>query len=1101
MSSSTYSIQPSLLDSSNGSDRTWPAVDRETVDHTHPAPTASFVANHLSPYSQLPKNTASPVLQDASTPADSLSAFSEHYQSSDLSELEIDTDPFFGVDFNNDGGTPSFLEDQNSSEHSDSSLPQAVPSRPQYATDLHTYPLSPDPTTPSIHTTSPSSENKSPKPAGEALPESNSFRGFSNAPRSVPSHTTLSRLATQNSPETQLASQPAEDSIAMASPSPRVTVSMWGRDQESIYHDNPESPATVRAAGLSTDDSFVEASYQSSSVTRDEHGAWVADPRTGYGGWGPEARSTNEGVSINEQHSRRKVAERNEEVGNWIVSSDESMPPDAPSEFPDFYDFGGNTISSREIAMGNATENKPLPGQTYYTGGGGALNEEDVNLMRQHRVWSDAPAMFNISRPDSDRQQPESSKAAMEKFEQMCQDNSSILSRAATWGTRRRSLPSIEDIDGITSGSFLKKLSISRERKPSVLFKEIRGFVRKSSTTQLLKRNRSVHEGVGSGDTEALDRRESQNSLAPPGRTGSWGKKQQMPSLNTALVSMAAGAATIGTSHARTSSVSNVTSPKSPFNLQVMNTIRRPRSKSELPKGARDESHPNLVGMWKKNGGPPVAQIAKPAPAADLDDDDDEDDEPYEETDINTQANNPIDDITPNIAGFRQYVLMMNPRLAEHNTFLADRIAHQQVIRYKALLNHKVKHLQHVSSRNCPCGTMCIALGGSANLLDTKGDGRGLDPLSNVYDGSEGDVTPLEGIVTAESFPPDIPMPPASTLPAEFECQLCYQAKRFTKPSDWTKHVHEDVQPFCCTWDRCREPKIFKRKADWVRHENEGHRRDNFLQHLVREHKFQEPKMKTKTAIKRSGGQDPTWQKVEKCHEETRSRPQDEPCRFCGKSLPTWKKLTVHLAKHMENMTLPVLRLVARRELEADSIISPVQEPPPRNFPPAPSVKTEPQLFNPSPHAGNSPMPHQTGVLGYANNQHSPYPYQPQPTFANTFYDSSVHGLHQSSATNIGLQQSGMGGGFQSQAGYQNMPATTGPFMTPGGQYMSMPQHVEPFPAFMNPLGLQDASGNQIYDTTLDPTGAGGQHFTPQGSVSPYSRSPLQGQGGFYSHQ
>lgn len=824
MSSSTYSIQPSLLNSSNGGDRTWPPVNRETADHTYEPPsTASFGSSHLSPYSQLHKNSASPVLQDASTPADSQSAFSEHYQSSDLSEL--DADPFFGVDFSNDGGTPSFLEDPNSSEHSDSSFPQAFPPSSQHATELHNYPLSPDPSTPSIHTTSPSSEKKSPRTISEAFVGPVSSHGLSNPPRSVPSHTNLSRLATKTSPETHPASWSAEDSTTMNSSSPRVTVSMWGKDQENLYSEVPESPTTVRATGLSTDDNFVEASYQSTSVARDEHGAWVADPRTGYRGWGPENRSAVEAISINEQASRRKVAERNEEVGNWIASAEEGVPPpETTMAFPDYHDFGGDSISSKEIAMGNETENKPLPGQTYYTGDGGALTQEDIDLMRQHRVWADAPAVFHISRDGSARQQPESSKAAMEKFEQMCQDNSSILSRAATWGTRRRSLPSIADIDGITSGSFLKKLSISRERKPSVLFKEIRGFVRKSSTGQLLKRNRSVHEGVGSGDSEALDRRESQNSLAPPGRTGSWGKKQQMPSLNTALVSMAAGAATIGTSHARTSSVSNATSPKSPFNLQVMNTLRRPRSKSELPKGTKDESHPNLVGMWKKNGGPPVAQLAKPAPAADLDDDEEEDDDTFEEAGLNTQPNNAIDDITPNFAGFRQYALMMNPRLKDQNTYLADRIAHQQVIRYKALLNHKVKHLQHISANNCPCGTMCIALGGSANLLDTKGDGRGLDPLSNVYDGSEGDVTPLEGVVTAESFPPDIPMPPASTLPAEFECQLCYQSKKFTKPSDWTKHVHEDVQPFCCTWDRCREPKIFKRKADWVRHENEGHR-------------------------------------------------------------------------------------------------------------------------------------------------------------------------------------------------------------------------------------------------------------------------------------
>ena len=57
---------------------------------------------------------------------------------------------------------------------------------------------------------------------------------------------------------------------------------------------------------------------------------------------------------------------------------------------------------------------------------------------------------------------------------------------------------------------------------------------------------------------------------------------------------------------------------------------------------------------------------------------------------------------------------------------------------------------------------------------------------------------------------------------------------------------------------------------------------------------------------------------MEKCHKETQDRAQEEPCRFCGKTFPTWKKLTVHLAKHMEQISLPILRLVARKELEAE---------------------------------------------------------------------------------------------------------------------------------------------------------------------------------------
>src|SRR5690606_37638720 len=85
------------------------------------------------------------------------------------------------------------------------------------------------------------------------------------------------------------------------------------------------------------------------------------------------------------------------------------------------------------------------------------------------------------------------------------------------------------------------------------------------------------------------------------------------------------------------------------------------------------------------------------------------------------------------------------------------------------------------------------------------------------------------------SLPAGIPVPPVSsfTNPVTFECPICFKLKKFAKPSDWSKHVHEDLQPFTCTYKACTnpradakaEPKSFKRKADWVRHENEKHRK------------------------------------------------------------------------------------------------------------------------------------------------------------------------------------------------------------------------------------------------------------------------------------
>jgi len=208
--------------------------------------------------------------------------------------------------------------------------------------------------------------------------------------------------------------------------------------------------------------------------------------------------------------------------------------------------------------------------------------------------------------------------------------------------------------------------------------------------------------------------------------------------------------------------------------------------------------------------------------------------------------------IVPNYEGFKTHVRRLNPDMESRCKWLISRIAHQQEIRYKNLLDMRVKHSQAILSNNCSAGPHCLALGGST----TNWKDKPLKPYMSENDSDPSDLG--EDVLTDETFPVNVPMPPTRTLPAEFECQLCFKAKTFHKPSDWTKHVHEDVQPFTCTYEKCKEPKSFKRKADWVRHENERHRhlewwicevddcrhpcfrKDNFLQHLVREHKFPE---------------------------------------------------------------------------------------------------------------------------------------------------------------------------------------------------------------------------------------------------------------------
>ncbi|KAJ4137603.1 hypothetical protein NW768_003191 [Fusarium equiseti] len=1133
---STFDVTlTSLHDKDNRSTQPYSTSDQQVS-------TSSFGSNQLLPTLSHNDNDSLSPINYLETP-DSTSSLGQ-YQPSDFSDL--DDDPFFGTDFNADGGAPDFLGQGITGL--DQPLGQGLMLDKDQDVDSGTYPLTPEQTA-SVHATPPQSDLtyaiRGSAPSG--LPNCISPQEIQKRFNPPPINTRTSELTPSQSSSCLSSEDGAAPGVSTMT-SPRVTVSMWGTHTETPVHSAVErsfddSPTTVRG-GFEVAGDLI--SPGSNTLTRDSSGKWQRNPSTGQAGLDPNNRSSDEVPSINELARDRKEDERKELVDDWLTDklNDLSVKPDDNSRDQiNELNSQRHDPNDHEIPYDRETENRFIPGQTYYRNHG-EMNQQDRDIIAADRNWADAPMFPSITRAQPGRNQPETSAAAMERFERMYRDTDSILSRAATWGTRRRSLPSIADLDMAqgTSGGLLKKLSTSREsrsNKPGSLLENLRGLVRRPSASQLLKRTRSSgndddslpsSEDRGSQDSkrDSLSKRgDSVTHLAPPNRMGSWGKKPT-PSINTAIASMGSNIASIGTTHTRSGSVSasgtpggSITSPKSPFGgLSVKNTFRRARSKSELPKpspnGLQSESHSTLVSMWKREtGGPPVAALAK-SKQVDLDDDEDDDDDFGDEADMRTNPN-VIDNITPNLEGFQQHIIDLNPSLATTNTFLVDRIAYHQVQRYKYLLKNKVTHMGLGAA--CDSGIMCAARDGSAVLLDQNKNIRELDPLSSPNDEDDGSLG--EGAINTESFPQDIPMPPTTHLPAEFECRLCYAKKRFMKPSDWTKHVHEDVQPFTCTWDKCPGPKMFKRKADWVRHENEGHRqlewwtcdveachhqcyrRDNFLQHLVREHKYPEPKVKSKAAIKKAGGSEPTWQKVEQCHHETTKKPHDEPCRFCGKTFPTWKKLTVHLAKHMEQVSLPVLRLVEAKasELSADTIISPVQDPPPRNplTTPTPIEQTSPPIHFPV-GGQHQHIPQQSPHM-YQNQNQVPYPVmstdpyqqQQQPGFYTEHFSNVGHvghafpsahaemGMHPMNHQNYNAPMQGMN---ITNAGYQQ---NTNAFMIPSNGLDSYNQ--------MNALGLQShvmsaGSMPMVYEEITDPSSGNRSPFSGQGSISPYSHSP-----------
>ncbi|KAI9642359.1 hypothetical protein NHQ30_009163 [Ciborinia camelliae] len=963
---------------------------REETDslslNTHHIYNAQFDPNLLSPYNQSHtfSNSTSPY-NIGNTPVESLSEYSNF--GSDYSEIE---DEFFGVDFDAEvqriDSLPSTLTTYLTETYTNVVQETSTNIESQKSSEAptaSTYPLSPKDT--SIPNT--------PSPRSEVNEKVHSIithqeieiddelnqSGFP-FPELTSTFNTL-QLTPDNSGSSHTSAEGVEPtSMAFRAHSPHVTVSHWAEEQSSTRR---AFALDINQYGEQMNIGFKDYQYLSQNfdqgskptVSRNDEGSWRPNHTTGLTGLDPESRkmiSDAEILSLKEQEAQRHINDTNVQVQLWRQRGNSTSDPNVPRSRESTYAVQVEQAEADLAPVDDAAsirENRYLDGQVYYHIKGESPTDVDLKLMSQPRQFNDAPALPHMT--ITDFQAPPTANDAIQRWNGNA-DTLSMISRAATWGTRRRSEPSLKDYEAVADGSFLKKLSIKQEKKGSGRWPNFsnlgqRAVTRVRSNSNLNKRTRSSST-LQDGSSDMNLKQNNSNNLALPPRTSSFGKsKKPTPSLNTAIAAMTGTVAAIGTGahhppHTRNGSVS-AASPKSPLlSLSFLGT-KRGRSKSDL--SVRESgSAASVFGigeLWKREGGPPVPTLApqssvEPESAIstirhfqepiDQDEEDEDDDEQGDEGDIKMESAQ-SEPILPTYEGFKEHVRRLNPDMNPKFNWLVSRIAHQQEIRYKNLLDQRVKHMQAIVNHNCSARPHCIAMGGGATLFDAKGKARenertagGLQLVTDFSD----DSNPGEGALSSETFPKGVPLPPTRNLPAEFECQLCFKAKKFHKPSDWTKHVHEDVQPFTCTYDKCREPKSFKRKADWVRHENERHRhlewwkceiddckhicyrKDNFLQHLVREHKLPEPKQKTKAAIKKAKNTELAWVILEKCHNETTSKPQDEPCKFCGKAFTTWKKLTVHLAKHMEHISLPVLQLIEQKNVDADTIISPVEQ-------------------------------------------------------------------------------------------------------------------------------------------------------------------------------
>ncbi|KAI9853705.1 MAG: hypothetical protein M1824_001009 [Vezdaea acicularis] len=789
-----------------------------------------------------------------------------------------------------------------------------------------------------------------------------------------------------------------------------------------------------------------------------------------------EALNETEMPSINQLEEDRQKSEKNHEVERWLAKSEagstagDDGPPVAGLLLPrrdklgqryrakSVGDPAGTMFGAGHLSPGSAP-NIPGPGVLVeediadeYTDDGEisesppasitAVEEPPPPEQSQISPWADLPANTETREQAF---QPPTANAAIVKFQQRAAKWDS-LSRVATWGThpRRNSEGDASKARPLFSPfrkpSFTKKEGENekRPRRGSVMQRILSA---KKSASNLTRKD----SGATSQSQDHQNRKQSVESLAPPIRMSSFPRFTPQHQTQSAIATMASQIGAVGGTINTPSPAVQQSSWQRGIQLIRSNSQRSHKSPPE-------ES--NIGHLWTRAGGPPIPTLASPSLAEKTSaavstiaeqakEEDDFEDEPMEQGVIMDMKPR-TDPIIPTYQGFLMNVQELNPRL---DPFLADRIAHEQVKRFKSLVKFKVGHMAAVNGGRCTSGEFCFALHGKAKILKPRANQR--DPetpfvgfqVSTGTGSDDGEMPFGEGAVAAAQFPLGVPLPPVNRLPAEFECPLCFKVKKFQKPSDWTKHVHEDVQPFTCTWPECTEPKSFKRKADWVRHENERHRKlewwtcnipecahtcyrkDNFVQHLVREHKMPEPKVKsTKAAGKARGnkaqneimdewaasgedqdkaGIDKLWAMVEQCRFDTEDKPHKESCKFCGNVCNSWKKLTVHLARHMEQISLPVLDVVKDMTVTADTTVSPITQRLPQQGlgPMTPGVRTKMESVSPGGFSSHvSPS-----VLSSQISPNSISPVQPLCTYPPPFYSQNTLGSSAQHARNYSI--------------------------------------------------------------------------------------------------
>ena len=231
------------------------------------------------------------------------------------------------------------------------------------------------------------------------------------------------------------------------------------------------------------------------------------------------------------------------------------------------------------------------------------------------------------------------------------------------------------------------------------------------------------------------------------------------------------------------------------------------------------------------------------------------------------------------------------------------------------------------------------------------------------------------------------------------------------------------------------------------------------------------------------------WDLVEKCRQESTQDPRTEPCKFCGNICNTWKKLTVHLAKHMEQISMPILALVEKFPVTTDTIISPVDQQRLGQQSSMSPIEQSQYAQHPLPYGmpGSFVPVHGQGAYSMANPgvdqravNRTSMSYPPQVPSQETARYAQVHGSPY--GMNKALYADGGGSSnppflpINAQRGFSQPPATSSPELI-YGNVMPVPSQPRP-----TPYVEEDDYTHQTYTSPTETSGAYGFPANPHTS-------------------